>query len=87
MPVDHGRNGTDDLANAVFGELHYAQKPKQRIRCITQAHWGPDGIFVPSIEIDPSTGRKIEPARIRVERLTEQEAPAVRGRVHNKLGS
>ena len=87
--VDHGRVGSDDFANAVFGVLQCAQKPKQRIRCITQAQLRPDGTWVPSIEIDPSTGRKIEPERTRIRfvRLTEQEAPAVRGRVHSKLGS
>ena len=87
--VDHGRVGSDDFANAVFGVLQCAQKPKQRIRCITQAHRSQDGTWVPSIEIDPATGRPIKPdrTRIRIVRLTEQEAPAVRGLVHGKLGS
>jgi hypothetical protein len=86
--VDHGRNGTDDHANAVFGVLHCAQKPKRRIRVITQAQLRPDGTWVPSIEIDPRTGRKIEPERTRIRfvHLTEQEAPAVRGVVHGKWG-
>ena len=35
--VDHGRVGSDDFANAVFGVLQCAQKPKQRIRISTYA--------------------------------------------------
>ena len=87
--IDHAPGAHDDVANAAAGALlaaHVAHK--QRIRVVTQALLRPDGTLVPSIEIDPSTGRKIESERTRIRfvRLSEQEAPAVRGQVHSKLG-
>ncbi len=84
--VDHGRNGSDDYANAVFGVLYYTKPAKRRIlfRATGTAHPGP------LCEVGPN-GRLIpideEPrSRVRFVRLTEQEAPAVRGRAQSKFG-
>ncbi|MCA1530710.1 terminase [Bradyrhizobium yuanmingense] len=77
--VDHGRVGSDDYANAVFGVLHAAQRPNQRLRMFTLA--APYGGRTPSIEIDPSTGRPIEHARSRVRwvNVRESDVPPVMG--------
>jgi hypothetical protein len=81
--IDHAPGGHDDLANAVAGALVGCSVPKQQIRVYSG---GAEGR--PAVEIDPRTGRKIEPerTRIRVVRVTEQEASAVRGVVHGKWG-
>jgi hypothetical protein len=54
--VDHGRTGSDDLANSLFGCLRQVQKPKPRIRSFVAS--GADG-FGKLTEIDPETRRPI----------------------------
>jgi hypothetical protein len=85
--VDHGRTGSDDLANTVFGVLHHVQKRKARI---LSGFYGPNGAVwydaATGEQIDAKTREPIRRTRIRFVHLTEQEAPAVRGRVHSPLG-
>jgi hypothetical protein len=80
--VDHGRTGSDDLANAVFGVLHYAQKRKQRMLVGTFGYGGPvtwrDAAT--GEEIDPKTKEPIQRTRIRIVRIPEKLAPAARGK-------
>ena len=54
--VDHGRTGSDDLANAVFGVLRCTQKPKARLRMVSGG-----------IEVDPVTLKPLDaPERTRI---------------------
>jgi hypothetical protein len=70
--VDHGRNGSDDLANCVFfGCLYYVQKRWPRLRVGTMT--GADG-FGRVAWLDPRPR-----TRIKIVRLKESEAPAARG--------
>ena len=58
--VDHGRSGSDDYANAVFGVLHGATKPKPRLIM------GTLGVGrLPGVELDPATGRPRSPVVFR----------------------
>ena len=67
--IDHGRGGSDDHANAVFGVLQVAQKPKQGIRTGCYGYGG-------RISWDDP-----EPERRRVcsVKVPESLAPAARG--------
>ena len=73
--VDHGRTGSDDHANAVFGVLQVAQKRKQGIRTGTIGGYG------------GCSGRitwdedRSERSRIRWVKGSEKLAPASRGNV------
>ena len=91
--IDHAPGSHDDVANAVAGALLAAQAAyKQRI---TMAIHAPDyttpGRRSEGYDIDPVTFERLDRQRTRplvtVVRLTEKEVPAVRGRVHSKLGS
>jgi hypothetical protein len=70
--VDHGRNGSDDHANAVFGVLQIAQKRKQGIRigviqgegCAGRIAWHAD---------------RSERRLVRLVKIPERLAPAARG--------
>ena len=77
--VDHGRVGSDDYANVVFGVLHLAPQRKQRLRMWTLA--GPYAGGPEPIELDPSTGQPIGPNRpgVRFVTVDEATAGAVRG--------
>lgn len=88
--IDHPPNMHDDCANAVAGSLLAAQSAhKRRITFSTYGTSDPrnhplyevgrNGELIP-IDEEPRL-------RVRFVRLSEQEAPAVRGRVHCKLGS
>jgi hypothetical protein len=51
--VDHGRNGSDDLANAAFGAMFGLQQPQQqRVRVIVGAA---PGLSCNPTELDPKT--------------------------------
>jgi hypothetical protein len=75
--VDHGRTGSDDYANSVFGVISVGQKKRQTLRMGTL---GSDG--VPGVELDPRTGRPLdEPERTRIQWITVPESAvgAVKG--------
>ena len=67
--VDHGRNGSDDYANSVFGMLQVAQKRKQGIVC------GAIGGYGRITWNDPEPDR----CRVRWVRTPKSLAPAARG--------
>ncbi|MCK1417644.1 terminase [Bradyrhizobium sp. CW4] len=69
--VDHGRVGSDDYANAVFGVLHYARKRKQRTFHGTYGYGGPITWRDPATGevIDPETGEPIQRVRVVVKRV------------------
>ena len=75
--VDHGRTGSDDHANAVFGLIAFAQKKKPKLRMGVY----PIGGGSSGCEIDPQTGRPLEIGgpRVRWVTIDEAHAPAVRG--------
>jgi hypothetical protein len=70
--VDHGRNGSDDLANCVFGCLYYVQKRRPRLRVGMMT--GADGFGRVAWLDDPPPR-----TRIKIVHLKESEAPAARG--------
>jgi hypothetical protein len=62
--VDHGRNGSDDLSNSMFGAMFGLQQPnQQRLRVFAEGLHGQ--------ELDPKTGKRIDQSQTRLcERLT-----------------
>ena len=91
--IDHAPSAHDDIANACAGALlaaHAAHKQTIRMGFLTPDYAPFYGRAPHGYEVDPVTLERLdrqERTRIRVVRLTEQEAPAVRGLVHGKLGS
>ena len=75
--VDHGRTGSDDYANSIFGVISLTVKKKQRLR-MWVGGIGASGLT----ELDPRTGKPFDaPERPRVKWVTipESAAPAVKG--------
>jgi hypothetical protein len=87
--IDHGPGGHDDLANAAAGALLSASVRTERVFRGAYGYGGPVTWWDAKIgeKLDPETMQPIQRPRIRVVRLTEQEAPAVCGTVHGKLGN
>ena len=57
--VDHGKVGSDDLANAIFGALYMARKPKSGLRMWFSADGYGGGIY----EVDPVTLEPLDQPR------------------------
>jgi len=77
--IDHGVHAHDDLANAVAGAVFCSQQGRREL--VMGIATGPD-LVGPIVRVDPDTFEPLDeqkPTRIRVVKLTEQEAPAVRG--------
>ncbi len=74
--VDHGRTGSDDFANAVFGVIAIARTLKQGLRMGTLGARGE------GVDLDPRTGRPLngsERTRVRWIVVPEAAVGAVRG--------
>ena len=91
--IDHAPSAHDDIANACAGALlaaHAAHKQRIHMGFLAPDYAPFCGRAPRGYEVDPITLKPLdqqERMHIRVVRLTEQEAPPVRGLVYGKFGS